>query len=132
MTAIRTSRLTLRPVLYIDDDRDIGAAVDAALADQGLAVRWEASGRDITRCCLEVQPQLIILDVNMPDRNGPEVLAELRACGFYHPVLFATAESNGSLLEYLGKLDALAVMRKPFRLPVLGRQLMRVWDQVNA
>ena len=124
--------MTLRRVLYIDDDHDIGAAVDAALADQGLAVRWETSGRDITRCCLEFQPQLIILDVNMPDRNGPEVLAELRACGFFQPVLFATAESNGSLLEYLGKLDALAVMRKPFRLPVLGRQLMRMWDQVNA
>ena len=82
----------------------------------GFAVVEAASGREALAAVLRVRPDAVILDVMMPEMDGPEVLAMLRACpdtaGL--PVMFLTAKAMPEELAVLRALGVLAILQKPF------------------
>src|ERR1700677_2535971 len=83
-------------VLVIDDELNIRELVQMALKFHGCAVTTGATGGDAIRLAETDQPDLIILDVMLPDIDGFEVCRRLRARGNEVPIIFLTARDATS------------------------------------
>src|SRR5579862_6404843 len=83
-------------VLVVDDEPNIRELVQVALKFHGCSVSTAASGRDALRQAEAGQPDLIVLDVMLPDMDGFEVCRRLRAGGNEVPVIFLTARDTSS------------------------------------
>jgi two-component system OmpR family response regulator len=78
-------------VLVVDDEPSIVDAVSTALRYEGFSVSQASNGRDALRTVETSRPDLIVLDIMLPDLDGLEVTRRLRRDGLHVPVLFLTA-----------------------------------------
>jgi two-component system, OmpR family, response regulator len=78
-------------LLLVDDEENLRSMLDAALRHMGFDVHPVASGREALEAVPRVRPDLIVLDVMLPDLDGFEVCRRLRNDGSRVPVLFLTA-----------------------------------------
>jgi two-component system, OmpR family, response regulator len=83
-------------VLVVDDEPNIRELVQVALKFHGCSVTTAATGRDTLRYAEANRPDLIVLDVMLPDMDGFEVCRRLRAAGNEVPVIFLTARDTSS------------------------------------
>ena len=83
-------------VLVVDDEPNIRELVEVALKFHGCAVAVSASGKDALHQAEIYEPDLMILDVMLPDMDGFEVCRTLRADGNEVPVIFLTARDTTS------------------------------------
>jgi two-component system OmpR family response regulator len=81
-------------VLVVDDEASIRALLSATLRLTGFEVRVANGGREALTAAAEYAPDLVVLDVMMPDLDGFEVAQRLRASGHPVPVLFLTARDS--------------------------------------
>ena len=81
-------------VLVVDDEPSIVDAVATTLRYEGFDVREASTGRAALAAAQETTPDLIVLDVMLPDLDGLEVTRRLRADGINVPVLFLTARDS--------------------------------------
>ena len=81
-------------VLVVDDEPSIVDAVATTLRYEGFEVREASTGRAALAAAQEATPDLIVLDVMLPDLDGLEVTRRLRADGINVPVLFLTARDS--------------------------------------
>ena len=110
-------------VLVVDDEPSITDAVGTALRYEGFNVREVGTGRSALSEALEFRPDLIVVDIMLPDLDGIEVTRRLRRDGIKIPVLFLTARDAAE-----GKINGLTVggddyVTKPFS---LGEIIARV------
>lgn len=110
-------------ILLIEDGLDLGNGVRIALADQGLDVIWVRRKADALHQLDLCVPELVLLDLGLPDGDGMSLMAALRQRLNRIPVIILTA--RGTLQDRLGGLDAGAddYLVKPF---VLAELLARV------
>ena len=104
-------------ILIIDDEDDIRAISRLALGRVGgMDVVDAASGKEGIAKAVTEAPDAILLDVMMPEQDGPETLGLLRADPrtAHIPVVFLTAKAMASELERLRSLGAAGVLTKPF------------------
>jgi len=104
-------------ILYVDDEDDIREiAVMALELDSEIAVKACNSGSGALSVAPEWLPDLILLDVMMPDMDGPETLERLRLDPQTAsiPVVFATARTQPEDIERFMSLGAAGVISKPF------------------
>jgi two-component system, OmpR family, response regulator len=78
-------------VLVVDDELNITELVSLGLRYEGFDVSSAHDGRGALRAIREFKPELVILDVTMPDIDGFEVVRRIRADGIWTPVIFLTA-----------------------------------------
>jgi two-component system, OmpR family, response regulator len=83
-------------VLVVDDEPNIRDLVQVALKFHGCAVSTASNGSDAIRQAESAMPDLIVLDVMLPDIDGFEVCRRLRAAGNEVPVIFLTARDTSS------------------------------------
>src|SRR5450432_2881996 len=83
-------------VLVVDDEPNIRELVEVALKFHGCAVSVSASGKDALHQAEAYEPDLMILDVMLPDMDGFEVCRTLRSEGNEVPVIFLTARDTTS------------------------------------
>jgi two-component system OmpR family response regulator len=74
-----------------EDDHELRGVLRSALEREGLGVRATASGAEAVRAFGEDPPDVLVLDVGLPDADGRDVCQALRARGVASPVLFLTA-----------------------------------------
>jgi two-component system OmpR family response regulator len=80
-----------RRVLVVDDEAYITDLVSTAFRYEGFEVAEAHNGRDALRAVSAARPDLIVLDVMLPDLDGIEVTRRLRGDGVRVPVIFLTA-----------------------------------------
>ena len=83
-------------VLVVDDEPNIRELVQVALQFHGCAVTTAGTGKDALRQAETDRPDLIVLDVVLPDLDGFEVCRRLRSGGNEVPVIFLTARDTSS------------------------------------
>ncbi|WP_432983482.1 response regulator transcription factor [Dactylosporangium sp. CA-233914] len=81
-------------VLVVDDEASIRALLSATLRLTGFEVRVATGGHEALTAAAEYGPDLVVLDVMMPDLDGFEVAQRLRTSGRPVPVLFLTARDS--------------------------------------
>ncbi len=103
-------------VLVVDDDPDIVKVVAANLTAEGFQVATASNGYEAQARVLQVAPDLVILDVNMPGRTGLEVLRALRARKETAdiPVVLLTARTADADIWEGWKAGAAYYLTKPF------------------
>jgi two-component system, OmpR family, response regulator len=93
LTSARTLADTQR-VLVVDDEPSIVDAVATCLRYEGFDVEEATTGRAALAKTQDCPPDLIVLDVMLPDLDGVEVTRRLRADGIHTPILFLTAKDS--------------------------------------
>ncbi|MGQ0521984.1 MAG: response regulator transcription factor [Actinomycetota bacterium] len=78
-------------ILVVDDEDNITFLLDAALRHFGFDVRVASTGRDALTQVEQFAPDVVLLDVMLPDLDGFEVVRRMRTNGARVPVLFLTA-----------------------------------------
>src|ERR1700694_2075212 len=81
-------------VLVVDDEAYITDLVCTALRYEGFEVAEARTGREALHAVQSSRPDLMILDIMMPDLDGLEVTRRLRTDGIQVPVIFLTARDN--------------------------------------
>jgi CheY-like chemotaxis protein len=123
-------------VLYVDDEPDIREVAAMALElDGGMEVKTASSGpQALGFIDGGFRPDVILLDVMMPDMDGPAVLAELRNRPEHAktPVVFITARAQAHELARFVSLGAIGVITKPFDPMTLSIELRAVLARANA
>jgi CheY-like chemotaxis protein len=111
-------------ILLVDDDELVRASVGPMLALLGHQVETAESGREaLDRLLAGLEPDLVILDMNMPGLNGAQTLARLRVIRPGQPVLLATGYSDDAIAPLLRDHRQLYSLRKPFSLQELRTKL---------
>lgn len=126
---------TLKRLIYVEDEADIREIASVALElVGGYDVQIYSSGSEVIANAAAFNPQLIILDVMMPNMDGPTTLANLRTLPELAntPVIFMTAKVQPNEITTLLALGALAVVPKTFDPMALASQLGDIWKQRNV
>jgi two-component system, OmpR family, KDP operon response regulator KdpE len=112
-------------VLIVEDDPAIRTAVVRALTGQGYAVAAAQDAMTGLRLAVSEQPDVVVLDLGLPDLDGREVLRMLRAVSRV-PVIVATA--RGAEADIVGSLNAGAddYLVKPFGAAQLDARIRAV------
>ena len=117
-------------VLYVDDDDALTDLAELLLDAAGVQMLACHDGNDAVRAAPEFQPQLILLDKEMPGLDGPQTLAALRAlpvCADV-PAIFLTADTAPDSVAELRALGAAAVISKPIDPGQFVSQLLEAWQ----
>ncbi|HPZ34888.1 MAG TPA: response regulator transcription factor [Microbacteriaceae bacterium] len=81
-------------ILIVDDEPNIRDLLITSLRFAGFQVRAVTNGAQTISAVLEEEPDLIVLDVMLPDMNGFSVTKRLRGAGYTAPILFLTAKDD--------------------------------------
>lgn len=100
-------------LLVADDDRDLLALIAFALAQAGFLVEQAADGREALRLFASAEPELVLLDINMPFVNGFQVCESIRAKSRV-PIMMLTARGEEEDLVRALELGADDYLTKPF------------------
>jgi len=126
--------LTAKRILVIDDAEDIREVAQVSLeVVGGWEVLTASSGREGVAKALAEQPDAILLDVMMPDQDGPTTFKQLQAnhATRHIPVILLTAKALASDRRMFADLGVMSVIAKPFEPMFLAAQVAEAlgWDQ---
>src|SRR6201985_2911878 len=113
-------------VLVVDDEPNIRELVQVALTFHGCTVVTAATGQEALRSAGAVQPDLVVLDVVLPDLDGFEVCRRLRARGDDVPIIFLTARDTSSETVQGLALGGDDYVAKPFSVEALVARIRAV------
>lgn len=112
-------------ILTVDDSRPIRMIVSKAMVELGFEVGEAEDGNDGLKKLSEGSYDLVILDVTMPNLDGPGMLAKMREGGDKTPVLMLTSESKTSIVAALMKLGIQDYVLKPFKADELRAKVFK-------
>ncbi len=119
-------------ILVVEDDRDLADGISRSLSKSGHAVDVVMDGLSAEAALGVTSYDLVILDLQLPKRNGLEVLRNYRAGGGRAPVLILTARS--AVADRVGGLDAGAddYLAKPFDLTELEARIRSLLRRASS
>jgi DNA-binding response OmpR family regulator len=110
-------------VLVIEDDPGIRSVIEGALSDEGLRVDVAVDGQGAVRAAAERRPDLVVLDMMLPDMTGHRVAAERKErWGQDLPIIVVTAD--GRAAEKAAAVGAVGFVTKPFDIDGLVTYVM--------
>lgn len=124
-------RDSLREILYVDDEPDIREIVQMALGlVPSLSVSTADSGLHALQTMQSSRPDLVLLDVMMPNMDGPTTLQQMRNQPELQsiPVIFMTAKAMPQEVARFRALGAAAVIAKPFDPMLLAEHVFGIWE----
>ena len=122
----------LKRVLYVEDDASIRTiAITVLEAVGGFTVIACSSGREALAAAPTANADLILLDVMMPEMDGPATLKGLREIPqtARTPAIFMTAKVQSSEVLHYRSLGAIDVIPKPFDPMTLSAQISEIWQK---
>ncbi|MSZ10437.1 MAG: response regulator, partial [Actinobacteria bacterium] len=119
-------------VLIVDDEPNIRDLLSTSLRFAGFSVHAVANGTEAVNAAEKGNPDIILLDVMLPDMNGFSVTKKLRSMGINCPILFLTARD-----ETEDKVTGLTVggddyMTKPFSLDEIVARINAILRRTKA
>lgn len=121
----------LKKILYAEDEPDVqtvvGLTVDS-MSDYDLKIC--RNGKELIENVEEYSPDLILLDVMMPEMDGPATFKNLQLSDTTKdiPVIFITAKAQLHEVEIFKETGALGVITKPFDPINLCNEIQQIWD----
>lgn len=103
-------------VYSIEDDKDISHLINVALSKQGYSVKSFYNGKDFYEALSLETPQLILLDMMLPDTSGSEILKNIRSKSLYDDVDIIIISAKRMVMDKVDGLDLGAddYIEKPF------------------
>jgi len=115
-------------LLVVEDDPDQAALAELRVAAAGYKVALVATAEGMTKALKQTVPDLLLLDVMLPDGDGFDILGNLRRHPDYAlmPIMMLTAKATPSDIERGLALGADGYVTKPYSKDVLGETSGRV------
>jgi CheY-like chemotaxis protein len=113
-------------ILLVDDDRQVVRYLKLALEQAGYPVTAVTTGRQALDSLKEPLPDLLILDLNMPEPDGFDLLKKVRAQFPYLRIIVISGYLEGALLKAATLLGAAASLEKPVKAEVLVAKIQEV------
>jgi two-component system, NtrC family, response regulator AtoC len=117
-----------KTILVADDDASIRSLLKQLLSDEGFAVHEASTGIEVVDKVKESSPDLVIMDVRMPELDGIEALARLKSTNPKTAVLIMTAFGSSNAAIRAMELGAFDYITKPFELDKISHSVKRVLD----
>ena len=119
-------------VLVVEDDEELRGLLGRGLREEGFAVEAVASGAAALARVADDEPDLLVVDIGLPDSDGRDVCQAIRARGVQTPVLFLTA--GDALVDRIAGFDAGGddYLTKPFALAELVARLRALLRRTGA
>lgn len=108
-------------ILVVDDDPEVRMTTRDFLASKGYTVTVAAGGREALGLVEAVDPDVVLLDVAMPDMDGMETLRRLVAAWPTLPVIMITANADIEITSKVLQMGAADYVPKPFDLDYLDQ-----------
>ncbi len=103
-------------ILLIDDDQNMAEVLGTCLSRQGFETVWAPTGSSGLALAYEMHPQLILLDLRLPDMDGLAVCRQLNdspdTCGI--PVIVLSARENADIVRQCREAGCVYYLRKPY------------------
>lgn len=125
----------LQRILYVEDEADIRRVATMALESLGgLKVFVCSSGAEAIMVAAQNAVDMVLLDVMMPQLDGPTTLQRLRELPSMAvtPAVFMTAKIQSDEIAYLKSLGAVDVIGKPFDALTLADTLRAIWQRIGV
>jgi len=84
----------MKTILLTDDNQDMIELVKLILHDSGYKLITANAGNEAVKICLEQMPDLVLMDLNMPNMNGFDATKTLRDKGFSNPIVVLTGSES--------------------------------------
>ena len=113
--------------MLVDDEPDILDFLGYNLVKSGFQIITASSGRDAIRKAIRERPDVIVLDIMMPQKDGGEVLSELRRDPYLRPIpviLLTGLADEAAGIARLGGIES-SVFGKPVEFRVLVHEIDR-------
>ncbi len=119
-------------VLVVEDDEELRGLLGRGLREAGFAVEAVATGAGALARVTDREPDVLVVDIGLPDADGRDLCQALRARGVQAPVLFLTARD--ALVDRIGGFDAGGddYLPKPFAFAELVVRLRALLRRVGA
>jgi len=115
-------------LLIVEDDRSMARLLFEEFQDEGYAVRVAYGGDDALRQIQSARPDVVVLDINMPGKDGIETLNQIAALDRALPVILHTAYSayrenfmTWSAIDYVVKSSDLSALKQAVASAVAGK-----------
>jgi two-component system response regulator RegX3 len=118
-------------VLVVDDDESYRQALALGLAQEGFAVEQAVDGHEALQLFHQIRPDLVLLDVMLPDQSGIELCQQMRASRPV-PIIMVTARRSEVDVVLCLELGASDYVAKPFRLRELVARMHAVLRRAVA
>lgn len=116
---------SMNRVLVIDDDASIRESLEMYLQDKGLAVQTADTGNNGFRACLDYNPQVVILDIRLPDVSGLEILRRIvETCPDAKVIMITAYHDMESSIEAM-RYGAYDYIQKPLSVRELDRSITK-------
>jgi CheY-like chemotaxis protein len=112
---------SLGRVLVVDDELQVGEVLRDLLMEFGYVVKVAVRGAEALQIVPVFQPDAVLLDLQMPEMSGVEVLNHLRRDYPLLPVIMVTGNADADVARDMLRRGAFDYIRKPFTFDVLAR-----------
>lgn len=106
-------------ILYVEDEIFLGKIVFETLISRGFHVQMETDGNLVLNAFEKFEPDICVLDIMLPNKNGFELASEIRKKNEKIPIIFLTAKTQTDDVVKGFKLGANDYIRKPFSIEEL-------------
>lgn len=125
----------LKKILYAEDEQDIQSVVEMVVQTlSDYEIKFCDNGKILLEEYADYQPDLIMLDVMMPELDGPSTFNELKKNEKSKdiPVIFITAKAQTQEVESYLERGAIGVITKPFDPMELCGAIKELWDNYQS
>ena len=125
----------LKKILYAEDEPDVQTIVQMVIeAMSDYEIKICGNGKLLLECVDEYKPDLVLLDVMMPEMDGPTTYENLQLNEKTKniPVIFMTAKAQVHEVQLFKESGVIGVITKPFDPVMLCSEIQKIWDKKVA
>lgn len=117
-------------ILTVDDSKTIRTIIKQVLSEFDCRVLEASNGMEGLQAILKERPDLVILDIDMPEMNGLDMLKKVRNNDDITntPVIMLTSKAKPENIRVAKELDIVAFLAKPFNRQLLIERISKVVD----
>lgn len=119
-------------ILYVEDEQFLGRIVKETLETKGFEIVMETDGAKVLNQFQNFNPDVVVLDVMLPNKSGFEIAKEMRDAKITTPILFLTAKTQTTDVVKGFTVGGNDYLRKPFSMEELIVRLENLYKQSGS
>lgn len=119
-------------ILYVEDEQFLGRIVKETLETKGFEIVMQTDGAKVIPDYHNFNPDIIVLDVMLPNKSGFEIAKEMRDAKITTPILFLTAKTQTADVVKGFTIGGNDYLRKPFSMEELIVRLENLYKQIGT